>query len=58
MSYKWCFIDKVKALGEQLGIEQLFTKNSLNRGFHVQVDLKHIRNFNVKRPPSICKNVS
>lgn len=50
--------DKVKVLGEQLGTEHLYLQNSSKRGFHVQVELKNIKNFNVKYPPSICKNVS
>lgn len=51
-------LDRVKILGEQLETEHLFMKNSSNRGFHVQVDLKNIKNFDVKCPPSICKYVS
>ncbi|XP_026815539.1 mutS protein homolog 4-like [Rhopalosiphum maidis] len=51
------FHDKVKVLGEQLDMEHLFVQNSCKRGFHVQVELKNIKNFNVKHPPSICKNV-
>ncbi|XP_025409358.1 mutS protein homolog 4-like [Sipha flava] len=51
------FHDKVKVLGEQLGTEHLFLQNSNKRGFHVQVELKNLKNFNVKHPPSICKNV-
>lgn len=50
-------LDKVKTLSEQLGIENLFPKNSFKRGFHVQVELKNIKNFDVHHPPSICKNV-
>lgn len=45
-------------LGEQLGTEYLLPKNSCRRGFHVQVELKNIIGFDVKNPPSICKNVS
>lgn len=55
---KYFIVEKVKILGEQLGTEHLFPKNSCSRGFHVQVDLKNIQNFDVKHPPSICKNVS
>lgn len=51
-------LDQVKILGENLGIEHLFPQNSGNRGFHVQVESKNITNFNVKHPPSICKNVT
>lgn len=53
-----CYLDQVKMLGEQLGTEYLLPKNSCRRGFHVQVDLKNIKGFDVKNPPSICKNVS
>lgn len=58
INMKCTILDRVKILGEQLETEHLFMKNSSNRGFHVQVDLKNIKNFDVKRPPSICKYVS
>ncbi|VVC26209.1 P-loop containing nucleoside triphosphate hydrolase,DNA mismatch repair protein MutS, core,DNA [Cinara cedri] len=51
------FHDRVKILGEQLGTEHLIMKNSSNRGFHVQVNLKNINNFDPKHPPIICKHV-
>lgn len=53
-----CYLDQVKILGKQLGTEYLLPKNSSRRGFHVQVELKNIIGFDVKHPPSICKNVS
>lgn len=54
-----CFIsEKVNLLGEHLGIEGLIPTNSSKRGFHVQVDVKNIKNFDVKHLPSIFKYVS
>jgi len=50
--------EKVKLLGEHLGIECLVPTNSRNRGFHVQVDVKNIKNFDIKHPPSTIKHVS
>lgn len=54
----YIILDRVKIVGEQLGTEHLVTKNSSNRGFHIEVNLKNITNFDVKHPPTICKYVS
>lgn len=48
----------MKDLGKQLGTEHLVPQNSSKRGFHVQVQSENIENFDVKHPPSICKNVT